>query len=252
MSTFRVVKDSENPYVMINKHFIYDSSISFKAKGILLYIFSRPDDWKIYEKEIVKHSKDSKDSVRTGIKELLDAGYMTREKSREQGKFKGYDYDVYEFPQLINRSGKSGAEKPKTENPKTENPPLLNKEGTKELKELNNELNSTTTKEANAFSVYEQNFGMLKPLVIEDINYWIDQLNEELVIESMKIAVKRNKTSFGYCEGILKSWINNNVKTLNDVQALALRNEKPAINVGTHKKQNGGKQNGKSQYENLF
>ncbi|MEM4993013.1 DnaD domain protein [Priestia sp. SB1] len=107
-------------------------------------------------------------------------------------------------------------------------------------KEKEKEKISTITKRANAFEVYEQNFGMLKPLVIDDINYWIEQLNEEVVVESMKIAVKRNKTSFGYCEGILKSWINQNVKTLADVQALALRNERPQVNIGTHTKQNGG------------
>jgi DnaD/phage-associated family protein len=212
MSTFRVVKDTENPYVMINKGFIYDETLSYKAKGILLYIFSRPDDWQIYEKEIVKHAKDSKDSVATGIKELLKAGYMSREKRREQGRFNGYDYEVYEVPR---RSGFSDAVNPKTENPKTENPLILNKEGTKELN------NSTPTKE-NAFRFYGDNFGMLTPHLSDKLANWLDDFEGEdsILIKAMEIALERNKRNWGYCEAILKDWYSNKVKSLADIDSL--------------------------------
>ncbi|MED3974569.1 DnaD domain protein [Priestia megaterium] len=114
-------------------------------------------------------------------------------------------------------------------------------------KEKEEEKKSSTTTE-NAFVVYEQNFGILKPLVIEDINYWLNQFNDQhdILIEAMKIAVKRNKTSFGYAESILKDWHNRGAKSLND--ALALQNEyKPKVNIGTHTKQNGGYTNERTQ-----
>ncbi|EJD8529897.1 replication protein, partial [Staphylococcus pseudintermedius] len=51
MATFRVYKESGN-FVTVHKDFIHDSNISWKAKGILLYLLSRPDDWQIYETEL--------------------------------------------------------------------------------------------------------------------------------------------------------------------------------------------------------
>lgn len=84
---------------------------------------------------------------------------------------------------------------------------------------VNNENNSSSTP-ANAFSFYESNFGMLKPFVSESIGQWIDDLNEGLVVEAMKISIMRNKNSFGYAEGILRDWQSKNVKSLNDVAAL--------------------------------
>ena len=75
MAVFRVYKESGN-FVTVHKSFIHDDNLSWKAKGILLYLLSRPDDWRIYETELNKHSSDGRDSLRTGIKELEEAGYI--------------------------------------------------------------------------------------------------------------------------------------------------------------------------------
>lgn len=110
MSVYRIRKDRNNPYVMINKTFVHDERLSYKAKGILLYLLSRPDDWQVYEIEIMKHAKDGRDSVRGGIKELIEAGYIDRAQKRdENGKFVGYNYDVFEVP---TEDGKSDNGKP--------------------------------------------------------------------------------------------------------------------------------------------
>lgn len=92
-------KSKRNTFVMIDKFNIEDPRLSWKAKGILHYILSKPDDWQIYERDIMKHATDGRDSVRTGIKELLKYGYMTRRKRRnEKGKFCGYHYETFEVP----------------------------------------------------------------------------------------------------------------------------------------------------------
>jgi predicted transcriptional regulator len=99
----RVKKNKENPYVMMNKHGLTNPNLSWKAKGILAYLLSLPDDWQIYETELVKHAKDGRDSLKKGLQELIDAGYIYRERIRnEKGQLKGYDYLVYEVP---NQSG---------------------------------------------------------------------------------------------------------------------------------------------------
>lgn len=96
---FRVSKDKSNPYVMINKSFVNDSSISWKAKGILLYLLSKPDDWKVREGDIVNHAKDGRDSVRAAIRELIKAGYIVRTRCRDDmGRLAPSEYVVYEVP----------------------------------------------------------------------------------------------------------------------------------------------------------
>ena len=114
MSVIRVDKNKENPYLIMNKTGLNDKNLSLKAKGLLCYFLSLPDDWKIYESELISHHKDGRDSIRGAIKELLDNGYIERESQRsDKGKFKGYDYIVYE----ISRSGLSEAGKPISDNP---------------------------------------------------------------------------------------------------------------------------------------
>lgn len=95
----RVQKDSINPYVVINKGFVNDVRLSAKAKGILLYLLSKPDNWRVYENDIANHMKDGKKSIRAGIQELIEHAYMEKAQLRTVGgKFDGYNYDVYETP----------------------------------------------------------------------------------------------------------------------------------------------------------
>lgn len=101
MSYFRTMKQRENPYVMLDKHFINDESISWKAKGLLTYLLSKPDDWRIYETDLVKRATDGKASVSSGIDELIKKGYVYRYQSRtESGAFGQWIYEVYEMPEF--------------------------------------------------------------------------------------------------------------------------------------------------------
>ena len=100
MATYRIQKDKRNPYVMVNKGMIYDNRLSYRAKGVLLYLLSRPDNWVVYEREIAKHAADGLWSTKMALRELVKAGYIEREKKREDktGQFRGYNYTVYENP----------------------------------------------------------------------------------------------------------------------------------------------------------
>ncbi|KAB8126929.1 DnaD domain protein [Gracilibacillus oryzae] len=77
----------------------------------------------------------------------------------------------------------------------------------------------------NPFTFYEQNFGMLAPFIAEDISMWIDDLNEELVIKALEIALE-NQKPWKYAKSILKAWLTKNVKTINDVKALEVEFQK--------------------------
>lgn len=91
-------KKRKNPFVQIDKKMLSDEQISWKAKGILSYLLSKPDDWITYISDLEKRSTDGRDSVRSGFKELENAGYISKKRLRVNGQFKGWEYEVYERP----------------------------------------------------------------------------------------------------------------------------------------------------------
>ena len=129
----RVKKDTN--YVVMDKTFLSDTRLSWKAKGIMAYMLSMPDDWTFYLDELVKHSTDGNSSFRSGFNELKKYGYVRRERQkREDGTFK-WETVVYErphtdFPQVEN---------PQVENPQVENRTLLNNDKLNNDKLINDE-----------------------------------------------------------------------------------------------------------------
>ena len=65
----RVIK-KENPFVTIDKTCLKDDRLSWKAKGLLCYLLSLPDDWDIYVSELINHAFDGRDSTAAGLREL--------------------------------------------------------------------------------------------------------------------------------------------------------------------------------------
>ena len=111
-----LVKKSSN-FTTINNEFIFNKDMSLKAKGLLCHLLALPESWDLYVEEVEKWHKDKKDSIYTGFKELMSLGYVQRIQKRESGKFKGFDYIVYEKPKM---------DLSKTVLSETENPQLLN------------------------------------------------------------------------------------------------------------------------------
>ncbi|MDK8290198.1 MAG: replication protein, partial [Staphylococcus lugdunensis] len=121
MATFRTIKESGD-FVTVHKSFIFDSNLSAKAKGILLYFLSRPDNWQIYTSEVVKHMNDGQKSINSGIQELMKHKYVHRiQKRTEAGIFNGYEYLVYEKPTEMPFSENGLSANGFSENGKTEN-----------------------------------------------------------------------------------------------------------------------------------
>lgn len=121
MATFRTIKESGD-FVTVHKAFVFDNKLSAKAKGILLYFLSRPDNWQIYTSEVVKHMNDGQKSINSGIQELIKSKYVHRiQKRTDNGVFNGYEYLVYEKPAEMPFSENGLSENGFSENGKTEN-----------------------------------------------------------------------------------------------------------------------------------
>ena len=83
----------------MSNHHLQDKRLSLKAKGLLSYMLSLPDDWDYSLKGLTVGCKDGLDSVRTAVLELEEHGYVRRQKVRNaKGQIIDYDYQVYESP----------------------------------------------------------------------------------------------------------------------------------------------------------
>ncbi|MEX6346902.1 MULTISPECIES: DnaD domain protein [Staphylococcus] len=95
---------------------------------------------------------------------------------------------------------------------------------------LNNTSSSNQPQQSNVYDFYQKNgFGIMRPIIIDQIKDWINDFGEngeEIVIEALKEAVNQNVTNWSYTNAILKSWYNDNVKSIEDVQARKNKREK--------------------------
>jgi hypothetical protein len=90
-------KAKPSNFTQISNEVLLDERLSFKARGILCLLISRPKEWKIYIDEIVERSEaDGKHSVRTGFKELKALGYVDLVKvwNDATGQFEGTVYQL--------------------------------------------------------------------------------------------------------------------------------------------------------------
>lgn len=206
--------EKKTNYVVMNKEALENINLSWKAKGLLAYLLSLPDDWKIYVEELQTHSKDGRDSTAAALKELIHARYIKRVQLRgSHGKFGTYQYVVYEYPQSIENSNfPPKTDFPKTANPNTENPKLLNNKLT------NKEEEETIKIDPEILSIYEDcilqkasetEFGFLSEFQ--------KTMGKELVIKAIKLAILKNGRNLGYITTVLKDWKNKRFATVEEV-----------------------------------
>lgn len=103
MAIIRIQK-RVRPYVQIDKTALEDERLSFKAKGLLCYLLSRPDNWNVRVDHLATVSNDGATAVKSALRELRKAGYcklrrkmMTDESGAS--RLSGSEYLVYETPE---------------------------------------------------------------------------------------------------------------------------------------------------------
>ncbi len=69
-----------------------------------------------------------------------------------------------------------------------------------------------------AIELYQTNFGIVKPILYDDLKADLEDYGLELIIEAVKRAVKRQR-EYAYAQGILKSWNRSGIKTLEQAKA---------------------------------
>jgi len=174
MPIFRTEKVSD--YAVIAKHHLKNRALSYKAKGLLTFMLSVPEDWDYSLAGLSILASDGVDGVRSGIRELEKHGYLTRRRIRDAGgKLGEVEYTIHEIPQ--NRGGGEPdkptlepiLDKPMLEKPILENPTLVKPTLEKPMLENPTQLSNKVLSN-NELSINELNNKKTPPVCLSTAN----------------------------------------------------------------------------------
>lgn len=127
MSVFKIEKTKD--YTVMSNYHLRDKNLSYKAKGLLSFMLSLPDDWDYSLNGLCSISKESRDGIRSILRELQEHHYVEIEKVRGDKGYFEYNYLIYEMPHWIcleNEKNNPDMEIPHLDIPNVENTTQIN------------------------------------------------------------------------------------------------------------------------------
>lgn len=95
------------------------------------------------------------------------------------------------------------------------NPPEIERE--KELeKEKELEVEALIGQMSTIFKIYEEEIGLITPILSEEIEFYLNEISPELIIKAISEASTRNIKNWKYIKAILDRCIKENIRTLAD------------------------------------
>ncbi|CVY65278.1 DnaD domain protein [Staphylococcus hominis] len=253
--------DYTGGYGNVYKTITKDPNLSIEAKGIYAYLSSYAGgkdvafpsislichELNISEKRFYKHRK-----------ELIDKNIISVHRERTNN---GFSKSIYTINHHFVHSQNVHVQNDNVRNESVQNVHVQNvgtkKNNIKKNKEKKNSSSSaSTTKQqppshsySNVFNFYQENgFGILQPFVVDQIDNWIEDFNgnEHIVIEALKEAATNNVCKWSYANSILKSWYQDGIKSIDDIEARRKQRE------ASKNKTESTKTFDNSQYADLF
>lgn len=152
MAVCRIEKTKD--YTVMANHHLRNTELSLKAKGLLSLMLSLPETWDYTVKGLAYICKDGIDSINGAIKELETAGYMSRQRVRnERGQLTTVEYTIREYPKTTAPIADTPIEgEPMQEQPILENP-VQAEPIQEELHQLNTYLQTTEQSKKDLFNM---------------------------------------------------------------------------------------------------
>ena len=211
----RIRKDISSHVTIVDQQLARDSSLSWKARGIFLYLWSQSEEWDFNELEVLRHATDGRDSFRTGVKELEEHGYLERERNRNgKGQVSSSKWVLHEKPMFENPMQDGAMQENGTQ--RSHQKKITSKE------DLIN-LNDDDQPAEDAFDLarlarINVNSGLNLPVFTDYIN----RLGNELVCYAIKRTNElASHPNWSYLKTVLKSLEDNNVKTVEQAETLS-------------------------------
>ncbi|MCB2308874.1 helix-turn-helix domain-containing protein [Clostridium estertheticum] len=231
MATIRVQKNKD--YSVISNVGLNDANLSFKAKGILAYLLSKPDDWTCQVQDLSKNSTDGRDSVYNGLKELRASGYLIKRPIKVNGKVTEWEEILFEIPseeaidiykkQKISRdlstlkraeAIKNGTQKSKAT---TYGFPVTGADGTDiSVNIISTNLPSTDLPSTNLLVVdavqhFEDNICKLKKTTKTQFEKYCSDYDIDFIMATIELCAEINTESFAGFKTIIGGYIEKNI-----------------------------------------
>lgn len=92
-------KRKKNGFTQISNSMIEDSRLSWRAKGILMYLLSRPNNWKVNKTDIQRRGAEGRDAMQNALGELKEFNYLHIYRNQlENGKYEGWIWEYDDEP----------------------------------------------------------------------------------------------------------------------------------------------------------
>lgn len=108
-----VTRKRSTDFAVIPNAVAADKALSFDARGLLVYLLSKPNDWKVLIKNIQSEGGIGRDKAYRLLSELIGAGYIEKQEVRGPGaRFTDVTYIVHDcvLPKAVNVDRKAMAE----------------------------------------------------------------------------------------------------------------------------------------------
>jgi len=88
-------------FVVMDQRAVEDDRLSWAARGLLCYLLSRPDDWKVLVNDLRKRGNLGRDGIYRLLRELRTVGYARFLRRRDKnGRIRGGTYIIREIAGL--------------------------------------------------------------------------------------------------------------------------------------------------------
>lgn len=199
-------------FSIVDNKVIEDERLSFKARGLLIYMLSKPDDWKFYTEELAKRSnKDGISAIKTALNEIEDAGYLTRKQGhKKNGQFTSQDWILTDTSTNSPQAEKPLADKTPAGKALADNRTLPNTDfkPNTDLSNTDRSLIGDQHTTQDVFELWQNNWGFPNGIAQQDLTEWINEFGTDLVAFAITYALRRNVKSTGadrYLAQLLKA-----------------------------------------------
>ena len=94
MAIFKIEKNKN--FTVMSNHHLRNKELSLKAKGLLSFMLSLPEDWDYSLAGLCAICKENKTAIRSALKELQINKYLIIEKVRGEKGYFEYEYLIFE------------------------------------------------------------------------------------------------------------------------------------------------------------
>lgn len=152
-------------FTVIPNEMANDARLGADALGLLVYLLTKPNDWKVRINELRNRFDMGKDKTYRILKNLEQLGYVIRESVRTEGQFAETRYIVRDLP---------CPQKSDAVYPDADNPPLNKNIDNKEKKNTKstNRRPVSELKLTEKLTEYAEGYGLDASEVMEDIRLW--------------------------------------------------------------------------------